>query len=148
MRHGFTVLTGAVGAGVVIGGLGIGAALAADPTPSVPTRHQAMVASLAQSLGVSAEKVDEAMDQAHGQMLAEAIKTGQITQQQADWMNQRHVQMEQGGGMGFGPGAGAMVGWMGGGSHGHGLGAGQGRGGAGPGMGPGSGPGVSVTPTR
>jgi hypothetical protein len=54
------------------------------------------MAQVAQEKGISAEQFTAMMKEAHTQALAEAVKKGLITQQQADWMNQRTAQMAYG----------------------------------------------------
>ncbi len=103
MLRRYKLLVG-LGLVVLVGVLGIGIALAAGPTAGpTPTSgmmdHQAFVAKVAQKLGVSEQKLNEAMGSAHTEMLDEAVKAGQITQQQADQMKKHMEQTGSGAGM-------------------------------------------------
>ena len=86
---------------ILVGVLGIGAAFASTPTPTSTNYHDVFVGKVAKILGLDQQKVDSAFTQAQNEMVDEAVKDGQMTQQQADWMKQRQQQMQQGG---FGPG--------------------------------------------
>jgi len=102
MRKSLKMVSAILGVVLLVGVLGIGAAFAADPTPTTSTNyHDVFVGKVAKILGVDQEKVDSAFSQAQNEMVGEAVKEGRITQQQADWMKQRQQQMQQGG---FGPG--------------------------------------------
>jgi len=94
-----------LGAVVLVGVLGIGAAFAADPTATPTTAadyQKVFVSKLASALGITDEqKVANALTTARDQTIDQAVKDGQITQQQADWMKQRQQWAEQNG---FGPG--------------------------------------------
>jgi len=98
MRKSFKVLSLAVGVVMLVGALGIGTAFAADP-PATPTDYfTAFMGKVAQNLGVDQQKLTDAFTKARSDMIDEAVKNGQITQAQADWMKQRQQQY------GFGPG--------------------------------------------
>lgn len=56
---------------------------------------------IAQSNGLSDEDTRKLMLEAHDAALAKAVADGQITQSQADWMDQHMEQMWQSGGPGF-----------------------------------------------
>ena len=105
-------VAGVAAAAIVVGALAVGSAAAQAPFGGSGGMHQAVIARAASILGVSEAKLDEAFAQAHGQALDDAVKAGDLTQAQADWMKQRHAAMQQGG---FGPGSGMMgPGMMGG----------------------------------
>ncbi len=115
-----------VGLGLVIlvGVLGIGIALAAGPAAGpTPTsgvmNHQTFVTKVAQKLGVSEGKLNEAIGSAHTEMLEEAVKAGQIAQQQADQMKKHTEQAGSGQGM-----MGSSSGMMGSGATGSMMGSG------------------------
>ena len=108
MRKTLKLLALSLGVAVLVGALGIGAAFAADPTPTPSTNyHSVFVSKLAQALGVDQSKVDPALTQARDATIDQAVKDGQITQQQADWMKQR---LQQAQAAGFGPGYGGPFG--------------------------------------
>ena len=112
MRKNLKVLVAGVAAVVVVGALAVGSVAAQAPLGGPGGMHQAVIARVASTLGVTEAKLNEAFAQAHDQALDDAVKAGQLTQAQADWMKQRHAAMAQGG---FGPGAGMMgPGMMGG----------------------------------
>lgn len=72
--------------------------------------------TIAQSQGLSDEQIATLFNQAHEQALAAAVEAGALTQEQADWMDQHHDQMQQNG---FVPGSGnCPMGGQGGGMHG------------------------------
>jgi len=102
MRKTTKLIALSLGIAVLVGVLGIGVALAADPTPTASTNyHDVFVSKLAAALGIAdQQKVANAIVTARNQTIDEAVKNGQITQQQADWMKQHQQQMHQGG---FGP---------------------------------------------
>jgi uncharacterized protein YecT (DUF1311 family) len=127
-----------VGVAVVAGALAVGTAAAQTPFGNAGGMHQAVLTKAAATLGVSEAKLNEAFVQAHDQALDDAVKAGQLTQAQADWMKQRHAAMQQGG---FGPGYGMGPGMMGG----RGPMMGGRFGGAG--YGPGNGPPWAASPT-
>lgn len=56
---------------------------------------------IAEDQGITLEEFREVMFEARASALAQAVEDGSITQEQAEWMNQRMSQMQEGG---FGPG--------------------------------------------
>jgi hypothetical protein len=68
---------------------------------------------VAQAAGLSEEQITALFDEAHSQALQAAVEAGALTQEQADWMAQRHQQMGE-------PGAGGCM------SGGHGRRGGRG----------------------
>ena len=70
---------------------------------------------LAAELGVALEDVQTAVQAAHEAAILQAVEDGLITQEQADWMLERH---SNGMGMGTGMGNGMGMGMPGGGPHG------------------------------
>jgi hypothetical protein len=116
MRNRFKVLSAAVGTAVVVGALAVGSAGA--QTPAAPwSMREAVQEKAAAALGVPEAALEAALTQAHAQVLDDAVKAGQLTQAQADFMKQRQAAMQQGVGPGFGPGCGmgpGMRGRMGG----------------------------------
>jgi hypothetical protein len=127
MRKGLIGLLAGVGIALIVGALVIG--IAAAQTSAGPwSMHGAVWTRAAAILGVPEARLAEAFTQAHDQALDDAVKAGQLTQAQADWMKQRHQWMLQnGGGPGMMGGYGMMVGrGMMGGRFGGGLGPGAG----------------------
>jgi polyhydroxyalkanoate synthesis regulator phasin len=61
----------------------------AEQPTATAAPSQTLLSRVAANLGVSEEKLIEAITQARLQMIDEAVKQGQITQQQADSMKQR-----------------------------------------------------------
>ncbi len=59
---------------------------------------------IAQDKGLTAAQIGEMMQRVHDEALKQAVASGALTQQQADWMDQH---MEQMWSNGFGPGAGS-----------------------------------------
>ncbi|MBX3059280.1 MAG: hypothetical protein KF770_22655 [Anaerolineae bacterium] len=90
---------------------------------------------LAAELGVALEDVQTAVQAAHEAAIQQAVEDGLITQEQADWMRQRHNN-----GMGMGMGMGMPGGGPRGGHHGGQGGFGGGFGPRGGGQGNGNGP--------
>jgi hypothetical protein len=120
MRNQFKVLSAAVGTALVVGALAVGSVGAQTPTTSAPwSMREAVHAKVAAALGVPEAKLESALTQARSQALDDAVKAGQLTQQQADWMKQRQAAMQQGG---YGPGMMGGRGMMGGGRVGGGFG--------------------------
>jgi hypothetical protein len=117
MRNRFKVLSAAVGTAVVVGALAVGSVGAQTPAASAPwSMREAVHEKAAAALGVPEAALEAALTQAHAQVLDDAVKAGQLTQAQADFMKQRQAAMQQVG-KGFGPGYGmgpGMRGRMGG----------------------------------
>lgn len=113
MRTSVKIAGPIVGVAVAVGALLVGSATAqpAAPAPSWDM-HNGVLSRAAANLGVPEARLTQAMDQAHDQVLDDAVKAGQLTQAQADQMKQIHRQMAQGGG--------AMGGMMGAGTAGFG----------------------------
>lgn len=65
---------------------------------------------IAQAEGLSDDQIQEFMQDAHDQALQAAVDAGELTQEQADWMDQRMESMWSGGYRGFGPCHGT-IGW-------------------------------------
>jgi hypothetical protein len=63
--------------------------------------HQTMVGRAAAILGVTPARLTDALAQAHDDALYNAVKSGQLTQEQADWMKQHHRAIQQGAGPGM-----------------------------------------------
>jgi hypothetical protein len=94
MRNGLVGLAVGVGLALVLGVLVVGVAGAQTPTGGGPFgMHGAVWARAAAILGVPEAKLTDAFAQA----LDDAVKAGQLTQPQADWMTQHHRGMPQGG---------------------------------------------------
>ena len=89
MERRLTVAVMAVGVVLVVGALAGGTALAQTPTPRSGTRHETVLARAAAILGVPETTLTDALAQAHGQALDDAVGAGQLTQAQADRMTQR-----------------------------------------------------------
>jgi hypothetical protein len=127
MRKGLTGLLFGLSVALIVGLAVVGVAAAQAPTPVGPGGfHTAVVAKAAAILGVSEAKLTDAFGQAHSQALDDAVKAGQLTQAQADWMKQRHQAMLQNGGPGPMGGYGMMGRGMMGGRFGGGYGPGYG----------------------
>jgi hypothetical protein len=58
---------------------------------------------IAQAEGLSNEQIQQLMQDAHDQALQAAVDAGELTQEQADWMDQRMLSMWSGDYRGFGP---------------------------------------------
>ncbi|MBI2908007.1 MAG: hypothetical protein HYX92_10170 [Chloroflexi bacterium] len=104
MRESLKVLSIAVGTLALLGLIGAGVVLAADPTPT-PTGtsfQNVLLGKVAKILGIDKQKLTDAFTQAWKELLDEAVRNGQMTQQQADWIMQRQQQFIQNG-PGFGP---------------------------------------------
>jgi hypothetical protein len=71
--------------------------------------HQTMVGRAAAILGVTPARLTDALAQAHDDALYNAVKSGQLTQEQADRMKQHHRAIQQGAGPGM-MGSGVMRG--------------------------------------
>jgi len=146
MRRSYKIVAVAVGAALLVGVLGIGAAFAADPpTPTgYPGYQGAVFTRVAEILGIDQQKLSDAFIQARTEQVDQAVKDGRLTQQQADWIKQRIQQAQQSAFVpGVGPGFGPRM--RGGPMRGPGFGPGMGPG-FGPGMGPGFGPGYGPGP--
>src|SRR5262245_55591603 len=112
MRNRLTGLLFGLSLAQVAGAVGVGVAAAPAPTPSRSFGMDGAVwARVAAILGVPAARLTDALAQAHNQALDDAVKAGQLTQAQADWMKQHHQAMLQGGaGVGMMGGYGMMSG--------------------------------------
>lgn len=109
------VLALVVGVIALVGILGVGAAFAADPTPTPTNYYDTFVGKVAKILGVDQSKVESAINQARSEMIDDAVKAGRLSKEQGDWMKQRIQQAQQGGfGPGLGPGFGPRGGRFGG----------------------------------
>lgn len=131
MRKSLKALGMAAGAAAVVAALAVGS-VAAQTATTPWSMHGSVIAKAASNLGVTEARFTEAMQQAHNAAIDDAVKAGQLTQAQADWMRAHQAQMVQGAGpAGMGPGM-----MQGGGFAGMGAGMMQGGGpaGAGPGM--------------
>ncbi len=53
---------------------------------------------IAQSKGLTDEQIQALFNDAHNKAMTQAVESNSLTQEQADWMNQRHSQMWQNGG--------------------------------------------------
>jgi hypothetical protein len=101
------ILSVTLGVLLLLGILGAGAAFAQTPAPTTATDwHSAFLGKVAKILGVEEQKLTDAFTQARSETIDEAVKDGQMTQEQADWMQQRIEQAQQGG---FGPGVGGPM---------------------------------------
>ena len=100
------VLVLVVGVIALLGILGTGVALAADPPTT--NYHDIFVGKVAKILGIDQSKLDKALNQARTEMIDEGVKAGTISKERADWMKQRS---QQGG---FGPSGKPMDGRRGG----------------------------------
>jgi hypothetical protein len=135
MRNQFKVLSAAAGTAVVVGALAVGSVGAQTPASAPWSMREAVHEKVAAALGVPEATLEAALTQAHSQALDDAVKTGQLTRAQADFMTQRHAAMQSGTGAGFGPGFGmgpGMRGRMGGYGPGGGVVPGAGPFGRGP----------------
>ena len=111
MRVNVKLVSLVVGVVLLVGAIGVGAAYAADPTPTAgtPTSHaQALLGKVAKILGIDEQTVTDAFQQAAKELRSEqidqAVKDGRMTQEWADWMKQRPDDGSMGlGGPGFGP---------------------------------------------
>lgn len=125
------ILIGVVSGVLIVGGVSVGIALAADP-PAAPTPvgdRQSHVARLAKNLGVDEQKLTDAMAWTHDEMLDEAVQSGRLTKEQAEQMRGHMVDgaCDPAGGMmtgdlaghmsGTGGTTGAMMGGVTGGDH-------------------------------
>ena len=98
MRKSVKILSVTLGVLLLLGILGVGAAFAQTPPPTTATDWQsAFVGKVAKILGVEEQKLTDAFTQARNETIDEAVKDGQMTQAQADWMKQRMGQAEQSG---------------------------------------------------
>lgn len=94
MRMNYKILSLALGV-VLLGILGVGVVLAADPTPTPakpasPTSYQnVFLDKLATILGKTQQEVIDAFNQARAATIDQMVADGRITQQQADRMKQR-----------------------------------------------------------
>lgn len=88
MRRKLSVLAAAVGAVLLLGVLGLGAAFAADPTPTPTNGADAYMAKVAKILGIDLEKLQSAFTQARIEMIDDAVKAGEINQDKGEWMKQ------------------------------------------------------------
>jgi hypothetical protein len=81
------VLVLVVGVVALLGILGTGVALAADPPTT--NYHDIFVAKVAKILGIDQAKLNNALNQARTEMIDEGVKAGTISKERADWMKQR-----------------------------------------------------------
>jgi len=120
MRKSLKALSLVLGVTLLLAALGVGAVLAADPTPtptapSTPAGYQQLFLSkVAEILGIDEQKLTDAIAQAQketrNQMIDDAVKEGRITQEYADWLKQMPTQ--DGFKFGFGMWGGRRGGWM------------------------------------
>lgn len=110
-RH-IKIIAIVVGAIMVLGLVGAGVALAADPPKSPADWQGTFTAKVAKILGVEPQKLQDAYLQAHNEMIDEAVAAGRLTKEQADRMKERMKQAGQdgrppmmgpGGSLGWGP---------------------------------------------
>ena len=98
MRKGLIGLVVGLGAVLIAGAVVVGVTAAQTPMPTGPFgMHGAVWAKAAAILGVPEAELTDAFAQAHSQALDDAVRAGQLTQPQADWMTQHHRGMPQGG---------------------------------------------------
>jgi hypothetical protein len=91
----------------VLGVMAVGAvALAQDDGDGSFDFRERVHQAIAGALGVSVEEYDAAVDQAHDQVLDEAVAEGVLTQEQADAIKERQE-------LGYGPGMGMRGGFLG-----------------------------------
>ena len=120
MSKGFKLLLVGLAVAVLVGAVGVGAVLAADPPTSTSTTpadfQKAFIAKVAQILGVDQQKLTDAIKQAaketRNEMIDKAVAEGRITQEWGNWLKQR----PDNGGLGLGFGFKGMHGgkWFGG----------------------------------
>jgi hypothetical protein len=107
MNRRLTVAVAALGAVLVVGALVWGTAFAQTPTPRLGAMHGTVISRAAAILGLPEARLTDALAQAHDQALDDAVKAGQLTQAQADWMKQHMRAGGMGAGM-MGVGSGMM----------------------------------------
>ena len=97
----------AVAGVVAIAAIGAGVVMAQTPGAGTGT---SFLDRVAQKLGITTPKLQDAIKSARTDQIDEALKNGQITQQQADALKQKLNQSPNGGalGFGFGPGRGGF----------------------------------------
>lgn len=96
MKKNFKLLALALGVVVLLGALGVGGVLAADPPTNItsPADHQKVfLGKVAKILGIDEQKVADAVAQANKEMrneqIDQALANGRITKEMADWLKQR-----------------------------------------------------------
>jgi len=104
-------IAAAVGLTLLLGGVGV--VLAQTPTPSTGT-GTTFLDRVAQKLGITTPRLQDAIKSAGSDQLDEAVKNGTMTQQQADALRQRLNTQTDNGNFGFGPGKGKGFGMDGG----------------------------------
>jgi hypothetical protein len=82
-------LLAGLGAVTLAGGLAVGTAFAADPTPTPNQNVQNFISKLAQKLGKTDTEVQTAITQTESETIDQAVKDGKLTQAQADQMKTR-----------------------------------------------------------
>jgi hypothetical protein len=82
-------LLAGLGAVTLAGGLAVGTAFAADPTPTPNQNVQTFISKLAQKLGKTDAEVKTAITQTESETIDQAVKDGKLTQAQADQMKKR-----------------------------------------------------------
>ncbi len=95
---------------VAVAAIGAGAVMAQTPGAGSGT---SFLDRVAQKLGITTPKLQDAIKSARTDQIDEAVKNGQLTQQQADALKQKLNQMPNGGGFGPGFGRGHMGGAFG-----------------------------------
>ena len=84
----YKVLLITLGVVLLLGVLGIGVALAADPqrTPMPARIIRSSSASSRRYLGLEEQQVGQAMVQAQNELLDEAVNEGRLTKERAEWI--------------------------------------------------------------
>ena len=114
MLRNWKALALAFGVALLVGALGIGAALAADPQPTATSGQDVYLGKVARILGIDQQKLTDAFTQARLEMIDDAVAAGQITRERADWLKQGIQQGFVGKGGFHGRFGGRMGGWHGG----------------------------------
>lgn len=97
-----TWIAAAVGLALLLGGAGI--VLAQTPTPGTSSTGTTFLDRVAQKLGITTPKLQDAIKSAGSDQLDEAVKNGTLTQQQADALRNRLNTQTDNGNFGFAPG--------------------------------------------
>lgn len=113
MSRGLKVIAIVVAVLLMVGLVGAGVALAADPPKPPVMGHSVLTAKVAKILGIDQQKLQSAYLQAHSEILDEAVAAGQMSKEQAERMKERMQQAAKDGfgpmmGPGGGPGCGPM----------------------------------------
>ena len=111
MRANVKIASLVLGVVLLVGAIGVGAAYAADPTPTAgtPASHaQALLGKVAKILGIDEQKVTDAFKQAGKELRSEqidqSVTDGRMTQEYGNWLKQMPDDGKLGlGGRGFGP---------------------------------------------